>query len=161
MATTTATIFVGTSHPNDGGINSTHLILFTENDRPALIMQDLSGKEKEIIIIPTLENTIDDIYLMIAVFILKKIKPTKKINNIKKESLYDILETKERNKLYIKTLELVNEFNIKVVINILEGSHLLGIIEQIKKYPNDFEVTITSLKKEYDRWSNSIKTIGF
>jgi hypothetical protein len=160
MATTTATIFVGKSHPNDGGINPTHLIRFTENDRPALILIDLEGKEEEKVIIPTLENTIDDIYLMIGVFILKKIKPSKKINNKKRDSLYEILEKTERIELYEKTVKLINEFNIKVVVNILESSHLLHIIEQIKKYPNDFEVTITSMKKEYDRWSNSIKTIG-
>jgi hypothetical protein len=160
MATTTATIFIGTSHPNDGGINPKYLIRFTENDRPALILSELEGKMEDKVIIPTIENTIDDIYLMIGVFILKKIKPSKKINNKKRDSLYDILDKTERKKLYKQTLKLINEFNIKVVINILEGSHLLQIIEQINKYPNDFEVTITSIKKEYDRWSNSIKTTG-
>ncbi len=56
MATTTATIFVGHSHQNGGGINPTHLIQFTENDRPALILSDMDGKNERNVIIPTVEN---------------------------------------------------------------------------------------------------------
>ena len=45
MATTTATILIGRAHQNDSGINPTHFIQFTENDRPALILQAIEGKE--------------------------------------------------------------------------------------------------------------------
>ena len=47
-----------------------------------------------------------------------------------------------------------------MVINILDDSHLLSVIEQIKKYPNDFEITLPSIKKEFNAWSNKIETKG-
>lgn len=37
MATTTATIFVEHAHPYDGGINPTHFIQLTENNRPFIV----------------------------------------------------------------------------------------------------------------------------
>ena len=96
MATTTATILIGRAHQNDSGINPTHFIQFTENDRPALILQAIEGESKKVVIIPTIENTIDDIYLMIAVFILKAVKPSKKLNSFSRKSLYEILDEEER-----------------------------------------------------------------
>ncbi len=160
MATTTATIFVGHSHQNGSGIIPTHLIQFTENDRPALILRDIEGKEELKVIIPTVENTIDDIYLLITVYILKLVNPSKEIHNFNKTSLYDILENSERQDLYRKSIESLKSNRIKVVINILDDSHLLSLIEQIKKYPNDYEVTLPSLKKEYNTWSNKIEAKG-
>ena len=116
MATTTATILIGRAHQNDSGINPTHFIQFTENDRPALILHSIEGKSKKVVIIPTIENTIDDIYLMIAVFVLKAVKPSKKLNSITRKSLYEILDEEERNvysdivdyvKDYVKLLEKI------------------------------------------------------
>lgn len=160
MATTTALIIVGKAHQNGSGINPTHLIQFTENDRPALILRDIEGQEERKVIIPTIENTIDDIYLMISVFILKMVKPSKEIHNFNRNSLYDILEENERHNLYLKTIEILKKHRIKVVINILDDSHLLSLISQIKKYPNDFEITLPSIKKEFSAWSNKIETKG-
>ena len=57
MATTTATILIGRAHQNDSGINPTHFIQFTENDRPTLILQAIEGESKKVVIIPTIENT--------------------------------------------------------------------------------------------------------
>lgn len=161
MATTTALIFVGQAHQNNSGINPTHLIQFTENDRPALILRDIEGRGQVKVIIPTIENTIDDIYLMISVFILKQVKPSKEIHNHSRNSLYDILEENERQNLYLKTIDVLKKHRIKVVMNILDDSHLLSLIEQIKKYPNDFEITLPSIKKEFNAWSNKIETKGF
>ena len=160
MATTTATILIGRAHQNDSGINPTHLIQFTENDRPALILHSIEGGSKKVVIIPTIENTIDDIYLMIAVFVLKAIKPSKKLNSITRKSLYEILDEEERKTLYKKTKEILTANRIKVVFNILDNSHLLNLLKQIKKYPNDIEITLPAFKKEFDAWSNKVITKG-
>lgn len=160
MATTTATIFIGLAHQNHSGINPTHLIQFTENDRLALILRDIEGKEEPKVIIPTIENTIDDIFLMIAIFILNLIKPSKEIHNFERKSLNEILDQNERLSLYSQTLKVFENNKVKVVINVLANSHLLDLFEQIKKYPNDIEVTLPSLKKEYNVWSNKIETKG-
>ena len=156
MATTTAIILIGKAHQNDSGINPTHLIQFTENDRPALILQTIEGESKKVVIIPTIENTIDDIYLMIAVFVLKAIKPSKKLNSITRKSLYDILDEEERKTLYKGTKDILIANRIKVVFNIFDNSHLLNLLNQIKKYPNDFEVTLPALKKELNIWNNKV-----
>jgi hypothetical protein len=156
MASTTAIILVGQAHQNHSGINPTHLIQFTENSRPALILNDLEGKSESIVIVPTLENTIDDIYLMIATFILKQIKPTKDLNDIHGNSMYELFTNDERFSLYKQSFDIFQKNNVKVVFNILDGSLLKHQIDIIKKYPNDFEVTQTTLKKEYNAWSDKI-----
>jgi hypothetical protein len=161
MSTTTATIFIGHADPNDSGIHPTHFIQFTENDAPALILRDIEGKEKIKVIIPTIENTIDDIFLMIAVFILKQVRPSKEIHNFERKNLYELFEQNERLSLYGQTLKLFETNNIKVIINIFDTSHLLTLIDQVKKYSNDIEVTLTYLKKEYNVWSNKIEKTGF
>lgn len=160
MATTTATIFIGNAHPNHSGINPTHLIRFTENDRPALILQQLEGNAENKVIIPTVENTVDDIYLMVAVFILKRVTPSKEIHNLKRNSLYEILDDKERQSLYAETRKIFETTKIKLVFNILDDSHLLSQIDTIKTYPNDFEVTLPAIKKEFEAWANKIVTKG-
>jgi hypothetical protein len=160
MATTTAIILIGRAHQNNSGINPTHIIRFTENDRPALILQSLDGVPEEKVIIPTIENTVNDIYLMIAVFILKQVKPSKEIDNVDRKSLYEILEEQERIALYKETREIFEAIRVKVVFNILDDSHLLNQVDIIKTYPHDFEVTLPALKKEFSAWSNKVFTKG-
>lgn len=46
MATTTATIFVEHAHPYDGGINPTHFIQLTENNRPFIVQLTIVVNEK-------------------------------------------------------------------------------------------------------------------
>ena len=160
MATTTATILIGHAHQNNSGINPTHLIRFTENDRPALILQSIEDNSEVKVIIPTLNNTVNDIYLMVAVYILEKVKPSKEIHNLQRASLYEILDDAERDTLYIETMKVFQETRIKLVFNIFDESHLLSQLELIKSYPNDFEITLPAVKKEFNAWSNRIITKG-
>ncbi len=160
MATTTATILVGRAHQNHSGIIPTHLIRLTENSRPALIMQSLEGMEDVKIVIPTLENMVDDIYLMIAVFVLKKFENLEHIHNEESKSIYDLFSEKERYTLYNKTKKIIRGSGIKVVFNILDNSHLLSQIDIIKKYPKDIEVTLPSFKKEFNTWNKKVTAKG-
>lgn len=136
------------------------MIRFTENDRPALVLQSLDQPADIKVIIPTIENTVDDIYLMVAVFILKKVNPSKEIHSLKRESLYEILETEERSRLYAETKNILEQTRIKLVFNILDQSHLLTQLEKIKEYPEDFEITLPAIKKEHDAWENKVITKG-
>ncbi len=147
MATTTAVILVGSAHQNDSGINPTHIIQFRENSRPSLILQSLDGKNESQIVIPTIENTIEDIYLMIAVYILNEIHPIKELQNSNRDSLYEIFSKEERYLLYDEIFKVFERVRAKVVFNILDGSLLLNQVDTIKKYPNDFEVTLPKMKK--------------
>ena len=160
MATTTAVILVGSAHQNDSGINPTHIIQFRENSRASLVLQSFEGKKESQVVIPTIENTIEDIYLMIAVYILKEIHPSKDLQNSNRDSLYEIFSQEERYLLYDETFKVFERIRVKVVFNILDGSLLLDQVETIKKYPNDFEVTLPAMKKEFNSWSNEILTNG-
>jgi len=157
MATTTAIILIGQAHQNHSGINPTHSIRLTENFRPSLILNSVEDKEEPIIIIPTVENMVDDIYLMISVFIIKGINPEKEIQTKERKSLYDILSDQERYDLYEKSKTSIQKAKIKVAFNLLDGSHLLNQLDKIKQYPNDFEVTIPHLKKEFNAWSGKVE----
>ena len=157
MSTTTAIILIGQAHQNHSGINPTHLIRLTENDRPALILQSIESKEKPIIIVPTVENMVDDIYLMISVFILKGLNPGKELISKERQSIHDILREQERFELYEKTKTLIQIAKIKVVFNLLDGSHLLNQIDKIKQYPNDYEITVPFIKNEFNAWSSKLE----
>lgn len=156
MATTTATIFIGQSHPNHGGINPTHMILLTENSRPMLTLRAIDGSENPITIIPTIENMIDDIYLMIAVFILKKVKPNKPLFNENRDSLYEIFDEDARKSMYKQTMIDLQKTDRKIVFNLLDGSNLIHQIDKIKQYPVDFEITKPYIVREYSPWQNKV-----
>ena len=94
MATTTATIFIGCAHQNDSGIIPSHIILFNEGDRPSFVLQSLDDNSARKIVIPTLENTIDDLYLTIATLVLDQVKTHKEIHSSNGLSLYEIFDSK-------------------------------------------------------------------
>ncbi|NLO72159.1 MAG: hypothetical protein GX102_14695 [Porphyromonadaceae bacterium] len=156
MATITTTIFIGQSHPNHGGISPTHIILLTENSRPSLTLRSMEGDQKPITIIPTIENMVDDIYLMIAVYVLKKIKTRKELYNEKNESLYEIFDEDSRKSMYRQVMTDLQKLNMKIVFNLLDGSNLIHQIEKIKQYPVDFEITKPFIVREYSPWQNKV-----
>jgi len=156
MSTTTATILIGRAHQNHGGIIPTHLIQLTENSRPSLLLQPIEGPSDVKVVIPTLENIVDDIYLMVTVFILNKIKPAKDIDNWERLSMYDLFDENERSSLYEESKIIIMDTSIKLVFNILKGSHLLNYVDIIKEYPNDLEITLSTLKKELSAWSDKL-----
>ena len=156
MATTTATILIGHAHQNDSGIVPSHIIRFTENDRPAFILHSLESIEEDIVIIPTVESTIDDLYLMIAVFILNKLDSAILLHSKERKSIYEIYDNNQRADFYNKTKLIIQESKIKVVFNLLENCHLLNQIHIIKQYPNDYEVTVPLIKNEYSAWSGKV-----
>ncbi|MDD3093600.1 MAG: hypothetical protein PHS38_08660 [Bacteroidales bacterium] len=156
MSTTTATILIGRAHQNHGGIIPTHLIQLTENSRPSLLLQPIEGPSDVKVVIPTLENIVDDIYLMVTVFILNKIKPAKDIDNWERLSMYDLFDENERSSLYEESRRIIKDTSIKIIFNIFEGSHLLNYVDIIKEYPNDLEITLSTLKKELSAWSDKL-----
>lgn len=158
MSTTTATIFIGQAHANDSGINPTHFILFTENSKPAILLYEIEGSKEPLTLIPTVQNTIDDIYLLVASYVMRGLKINQDIHQ---KCMYDIFSDEERLKLYSETKAYLTENRIKLVFNLLDGSHLLNQINLIKQYPNDFEITIPTFKKEHQHWGNQVVTKEF
>lgn len=152
MATTTATIFIGQAHQNDSGIIPTHLIQFTENDIPGIKLINLSTL-KSIKCIPSIDRPIDDIFLVISTYVLGGISISKQLEN---NCVSEVFEKNELIELYDQSKKIFEVQKIKTVFNLLDNSILLRHIEDIKHYPNDFEITTPAYKKEYDRWSNEV-----
>lgn len=89
-------------------------------------------------------------------FILNKIKPAKDIDNWERLSMYDLFDENERSSLYEESKIIIMDTSIKLVFNILKGSHLLNYVDIIKEYPNDLEITLSTLKKELSAWSDKL-----
>lgn len=153
MATTTATILIGSAHPNDSGIEVKYIIELTEGSRPALILTDKDSNAEKKVLIPTIENMLDDVYFMIAVYLfgLKVSKKAIPANTI--ISMYDLFDKDERAELYKNVKNQMESFNLKLTFNLYQNSTLLNFIDKIKDYPLDYEITTTHSIREWSMWN--------
>jgi len=154
MGSLTAQIWVG--HPDQfhPGINPTHYLFLSENDRPAwmLVSDDLyniidKSTKKQIVWIPTLENMLEDAFLMIGIYILKDhdlIKIVKSIFNgiiPDRIELYSDIKEQTLKTLYNKNREVLKiNKNLKIIITILKGSHIFNKLNVLRRYEVDIEV---------------------
>lgn len=169
MSTITATIFVGTAHVNDGGIQPTHMIQLSENSRFSLHLHSFASDPharsftepnpgKGMVFIPTPDQTIDDIFLIISTYILRAVNPPVQLHGPEKTSFSSLLDKDQRAQLYRQSKSAVQGLNMKVVFHLLDDSHLLRSMDQIEAYPCDFEITKTFKKRVRDGWSGEIET---
>ena len=154
MATLTAFILIGNSHPNHGGIIPKYSITLAENDRPCLRLASMDSNKEVIKIIPTNKNLADDIYFLVYSFILKKNYENRDFNS---KEMHELFTDEERNKIYDEVKTGLCGFNMKIVFNILVGSTLLGQLDKIKEYPIDYEVTTPLFRKELDHWTGKVE----
>ncbi|HEY5501390.1 MAG TPA: hypothetical protein VIK09_05360 [Candidatus Humimicrobiaceae bacterium] len=145
MATFTAQILIGTEHPYHGGINPTHFLFLSENDRPAWILtnENITGENPDIEKIvwnPTTENMFEDALFMINLYIEKDktliayLKENhKKINfNTNNISIPEILDKKELEKIYQLNLDLLKKNkSLKLVVSIFADSSLKDIVKSL------------------------------
>lgn len=155
MSTVTAHILAGREHLYHGGINPTHHIALYENSRPVLMVDAFmpeEGKETKLPRwIPSLDNMVDDIMLMAAVFIFKDQRTIEMLEEAVPETtdwrewmeLYDIDET-VRLKLYAHVKSL--SFNCKMVFTVMEDSHLVRQMGKVKEYPFAIEVFVADVE---------------
>lgn len=158
MSTTTASIFIGHAHPNDGGVIPSHWIQFTEGSIPAVYLYALENPKEPVKMIPTVDHTIDDIYLMIVIFVMNGLQIGREIQH---KSMYDLFTEAERKSLYDEAKAYLAEHRIKVVFNLLVGCHLLNQLDLIKAYPEDVEITTPAFKKEYSQWGQQVNVSEF
>ena len=149
MATTTSFILAGKSHPNDGGLNIYHCIQLTEGSAPAytmrawvedeLIYPDMA-QDKTKVMIPTIENALDDLLLMIMVWAVKDMSDVHFSVNDRIE-MYSIPD-KERFKLYALSKQLAAKTALKLVINLIDSKSLLNEnqLAQLADYRIEFQV---------------------
>lgn len=170
MATLTAQILVGTAHQNHDGINPTHYVFLSENDRPAwvLVHQNIFEEREEdvrrIIWIPTVKNMLEDALLMIAIHVCKNnevIKLAKsfspKIESHRMELYSDLNET-HRKRLYEKCRQ-IPDFP-KIVISVFRGSTIETQLSVLEQYKMDVEVCTPIYSRLYSSWTNKTKIEG-
>lgn len=171
MATLTAQILVGSAHPNHGGINPTHYLFLSENDRPAWILvpenifnTGANKVEKKITWMPTVENMLEDALLMIVIHVLENKEITelaqKYVRNKRDDcvELYQDINSQYLEKLYEKCRAV--DARYKIVVTVLEGSSIQNQLKVIDNYKMDVEVCIPKYSRQYSRWINDTKIEG-
>lgn len=174
MATLTAQILVGHGHPNHDGINPTHYLFFSQNDRSAwvLLPENIFDRNtardpvsKKTIWHPTMENALEDALLMIAVYVLRE----PKTRELAMECFYDfndhrvelhkdnVLES-DLQSLYEHVRNINAEY--KIVVTTLKGSPIEVQLPVLEKYSMDVEVCTPIYSRLYSRWEKRTKTEG-
>jgi len=145
LSTITAQILIGTEHPYHGGVNPTHYLFLSENDRPAwiLVNENIIGENsgiERIVWNPTTENMFEDALFMINLYIEKNktliayLKENhKKINfNTNNISIPEILDKKDLEKIYDFNRDLLKKNkSIKLIISIFSDSSLKDIVKSL------------------------------
>jgi hypothetical protein len=180
MSTITAQILIGNGHLNHDGILSGYSTLnFSENSRPAWI---LKNKYKNIVWIPTIERTLEDGLLLIALNFLENkelnemakhyftdgiikeniqtYKLKHKKTNERVDTLYSQISTNHLDALH-KKCQQINWGALKVILNIFKQSHLLTQLNTVQNYSMNIEVCAPIYCHLYSNWSNSFLVEGF
>jgi len=170
MATLTAQILVGHPHPNHDGINPTHYVFLSENDRPAwvLVRQNIFEERGrgigKITWIPTVENMLEDALLMIAIHVCKNHEVTElakgfcaKIESERIE-VYSDLEEPHRKQLYQRCRE-ISGFP-KIIVSVFKGSTIERQLPVLEQYKMDVEVCIPIYSRLYSSWTNETRIEG-
>ncbi len=170
MATLTAQILIGRSHPNSGGINPTHYLFFSENDRPAwvLVPENIFSRgsdqtEGKVVWIPTADNPLEDAMLMIAIYVLKDegIVELAKRSFQSLEDRVELTEDVDRallEELYRKSRALRADH--KIVLTLLNDSFIHGHLRVLEQYSMEIEVCSTIYSRLYSRWEEEWRVQG-
>jgi hypothetical protein len=150
MATLTAQILIGGAEIRHHGINPTHFLFLSENDRPAWILVDQNVFQEDqssfskITWLPTVENMLEDALLMVAIHVLKDremLRIAKDVNirtDAKWVEFYSNLDENSRNRLY-KRCRRIPDFP-KLIISVLKGSTIENQLAVLDNYKMDIEV---------------------
>lgn len=167
MAAVTAIIFVGNAHPSRGGIRPVDTIEFSEGGSPCFEFPAENDRKlrERLILIPTLENTIDDVLLFISYYLLKHseiILAVDKvygsaINGGRIEMYTDFTEV-QRQGLYEKVMSLQDL--PKVAICLFDSSHLKRTIHHLEKYSLECDVCVSVFSRRYSAWTGGLDSRG-
>lgn len=150
MGTITAQILIGKPHIYHEGINPTHFLFLSENSRPAWIMvpqnifPDVKNEGERVVWIPTIENMLDDALLMIGIKIIKNPAICKLFYEFSSSyndsplEIYSCFNKEQLTILYDESKKIKNW--PKLVITVLNESHIKKLLPSIKAYKVEFEI---------------------
>ena len=166
MATWTAQILVGNSHPNHGGITAGYQLFLSENDRPCWECfpigpsprgQVLKNEGHAVWVPPGSESILECGLLMVALHCLDSVGPVtvnkelvssaKSMSKKIMDKFVDmsILTDKQFKELYDMAKKIKINDSTKLIVTVLAGSSITGQIKELKKHKYDFEVCFSDL----------------
>ena len=169
MATWTAQILVGHSHPNHGGIGARYQLFLSENDRPCWecfpifpprLGEVLKNEGHTVWIPPGPGSILECGLLMVALHCFDPMarQPVNKelVSSAKSMSKkimdkfvdMSILTDKQFKELYGMAKKIKIDDSTKLIVTILAGSSIAGQLKELKKHKYDFEVCFSDLITE-------------
>ena len=169
MATWTAQILVGHSHPNHGGITAGYQLFLSENDRPCWECfpvfpprrgEVLKNEGHTVWIPPGPGSILECGLLMVALHCFDPMarRPVNKelVSSAKSMSKkimdkfvdMSILTDKQFKELYDMAKKIELNDSDKLIVTVLAGSSITGRLEELKKHKYDFEVCFSDLITE-------------
>ena len=166
MATWTAQILVGNSHPNHGGITAGYQLFLSENDRPCWECfpvfpprrgEVLKNEGHTVWIPPGPGSILECGLLMVALHCFDPMarRPINKelVSSAKSMSKkimdkfvdMSILTDKQFKELYDMAKKIELNDSDKLIVTVLAGSSITGRLEELKKHKYDFEVCFSDL----------------
>ena len=166
MATWTAQILVGNSHPNHGGITAGYQLFLSENDRPCWecfpifpprLGEVLKNEGHTVWIPPGPGSILECGLLMVALHCFDPMarRPVNKelVSSAKSMSKnimdkfvdMSILTDKQFKELYDMAKKIEINDSTKLIVTVLAGSSITGRIKELKKHKYDFEVCFSDL----------------
>lgn len=168
MSAVTALVFVGHSHPNDGGLRPSVLIQLEEGSRPCYSFMKLGRglPAPTLTVIPTLESMLDDLILMIAYAVVKVPDVVAIVDQFVDPSalsrerieMYTDLTEAQRNNLY--NLLKTNQDLPKIGICLFKGSSLKHNIQHLNQYLMECEVSESTFVRSWSAWNGKWSTSG-
>ena len=156
MGTITAQIVVGTPDLYHDGINPTHFLFLSENDRPAWILvgeniadSPKKSRQPKIVWIPTVEGILDDAFLMIGLHVIKDreliriAKPLFKNKSQTMVELYNDIDKADLILLRNKNKDIIKKYNIKFIVISFQGSSIFRHLPLVKDYRVGIEVCVS------------------
>ena len=169
MATWTAQILVGNSHPNHGGITAGYQLFLSENDRPCWecfpifpprLGEVLKNEGHTVWIPPGPGSILECGLLMVALHCFDPMarRPVNKelVNSAKSMSKnimdkfvdMSILTDKQFKELYDMAKKIELDDSDKLIVTVLAGSSITERLKELKKHKYDFEVCFSDLITE-------------
>ena len=161
MATWTAQILVGNSHPNHGGITAGYQLFLSENDRPCWecfpifpprLGEVLKNEGHTVWIPPGPGSILECGLLMVALHCFdpmarlpvnkELVSSAKSMSKKIMDKFVDmsILTDKQFKELYDMAKKIKINDSDKLIVTVLAGSSITGQIKELKKHKYDVEV---------------------
>ena len=175
MATLTAQVLIGTSHPNHGGILPTHALMVSENSRAALVLVPFmphgerpsaadENTPPRIVWIPHPEHIVDDIILLVCIHVLHEgdviAKADSIMSGLSTADHVDLGDLSPADRAVLSTACRELTSFPKLVVTLLEGSFLRRDIARFGEYTMDIEICTPTYVREYSDWTAATRTAG-